>query len=207
MGYIPKVALYETVTVATANIVELATVKANANIDHDDDDAIIQLYIDTATEEVERLTNRLLNAVSLRGNYPGFKVVSTEYDYFVELERAPVRQVTAVQRFDVQTNDYVDISTDDYEIRQTSTFWRVLFYPYSAVNFIGITATGQRVPYPIRVTFDAGYADVNSVPNKIKMAIIHYATWLYNNRGDCADEKLPDHIDRLIGGCRVLRHY
>lgn len=205
MTYANKVALYEYTTPPSGEVVTLALTKSNANIDHDDDDTLLAFYIDSAVEEVERLTNRILRPATIRAGYATYERARSEYAYYVEAQRAPIRSITSVERYNPDTEVYDTVPTDDYVIEQTSSFWRILFYPYVQLDALFSLLYLDQVAYPIRVTFEAGYLNPDSVPSKLKLAVMQYATWLYNNRGDCSDEELPPHLTKLIGGCRVLR--
>ena len=182
MPYI-KVANYEFTTPPAGVVVTLDEVKQNARVDFSDEDTIIQIYIDSAVDRINKLTNRLLQPAVLNGFYPYPDTSRFEERLFVTLERAPITAVNEVAIWDGTA--YAALTTDQWEELKTSTYSRIWFN--STVIFNANLNFDDLIPYPIRVGFNAGYADASAIPPALKLAIIQYATWLYNTRGDCSD--------------------
>ena len=200
MGNKIKVNFYEETAVDPApTVVSLDDVKCHARVDYDDDDAVIQIYLDAAIERIEILTNRILRPVSIVCNAAFEDLTYFERYPFVELERNPTRAVTLVEVHN--GTDFETVDTDSFLVERKAGFWRVQLYPY---QFFRNYIFPVDVPYPIRVTFDAGYED-GQVPAKLRLAVMQYATWLWNNRGDCSEENIPEALWGLIGQCRILR--
>lgn len=196
-----KVNYYEFVTPPDPNVevVSLDVIKQNARIEHNDEDSIIQVYRDSAIERIEDLTNQLLRPSTIRVNAPYEEYTRLERYSIIELQRAPIRAVDSVAVWNGDA--FTPLDAEDYIIEEKAAYWRIQLYPFK--NF---SAYPVDVAYPLQAQFQAGYLQ-GQVPNKIKLAIIQYATWLYENRGDCSDENLPEGLQRLIGQCRVLRTF
>lgn len=205
MGYISKAAFYGVLTPPSGAPVDLATLKSHLRVTSTAEDAILQIYLDTAIEEVEACTNVLTRPADFTGNYGTFEYESTEYDLFVKLERSPFRAVTEVRAWDGDSFEVVD--PVEYRVENKSTYARVLFDNFADFNFLTLTAEGPEQPYPIQVDFSAGPADAANAPGALKLAILHYAAWLYDNRGDCEDATMPSTISKLISKHRIVDVY
>ncbi len=178
-----KTALYEFTTAPAGEVVSLDLVKSNANIDFDTDDALIQFYIDMAVDRISGLTGRLLQPVVLNGSYSYPDASGFECRLFVWIEKAPLTAINEVAIWD--GTDYVALDADEWAEEKTSTYSRILFD--STVIFNNSLDVDDLQPYPIRVGFDAGYPTSDDIPPGLRGAVMQYATWLYNNRGDCSD--------------------
>jgi len=180
-------------------VVSLDLIKCQGRIDYNDDDALLEIYRDTAIERIEDLTNRLLRPASVVCHAAFEDLTEFERYPFVELERNPCQSVTLVEFHN--GTDFETIDVDNYLVEQKAGYWRVQLYPY---QFFRNYTFPVDVPYPIRITFDAGYPD-GQITAKLKLAVMQYAVWLWNNRGDCSEEDLPPALWDLIGQCRIVR--
>lgn len=193
---------YEVITPPDTNIevVDRNLVVSNGNMDDSDpaEQALIDFYITAAEDRIEALTGRTLRPTTFRLNAPYGALSQYERYSYVEVERAPISAITTVEQYD--GNAFVTTDTDDYIIEQKAAYWRILFKDFDYQTL------PDDVAYPIRITFDAGYAD-GTVPKKLQLAVVQYATWLYTNRGDCSEEELPPALKSLIGQCRIIRTF
>lgn len=178
-----KVANYVFTTEPSGVVVSLDLVKSNARVDFDDEDVLIQMYIDMAIDRISRLTGRLLQPAVIDGFYPYPDASKYECQLFVTLEKAPITAVNEVAIWDGA--DYAVLSVTDYAEEKTATYSRILFD--STVIFNNSFNVDDVQPYPIRVGFDAGYPTSGDIPPALVGAVMQYATWLYNTRGDCSD--------------------
>jgi uncharacterized phiE125 gp8 family phage protein len=203
VGYWPKKALYQVTTAPTGEPVDLALLKQHIRVTSTAEDTLLQHYLDTAIEAVERCTNKLTRPAAFTGHYGRFEFLRTEYDIFVKLERFPFRAVTEVRAWDgLQFNV---VSTAEYKVEEKSeSYTRVLFDDFSDFNLLTVTAEGPEEPYPLQIDFTAGPATAAASNFMLKTAILHYGAWLYDNRGDCDEGDMPDTLRNLIGKQRIL---
>jgi uncharacterized phiE125 gp8 family phage protein len=198
-----KVNYYETIVEPDENIqvVSIDQIRKNARIDSNDEDSILKLYRDVAIEQVEKLTNRLLRPQTIRLNAPYEEYTRYEQYPIIEIQRNPVTSINNVSAYDGTT--FVVLDTEDYIIEQKAGYPRVQLYPF---NYFKTWNQPLDVAYPIRVDFVAGYAD-GEVPASLQLAVIQWATWLYENRGDCPEEQMPIALKKLINRYRILRTF
>jgi uncharacterized phiE125 gp8 family phage protein len=167
-------------------VVTLDLVKQNANIDFDSSDELLQFYIDTAIERIEKATGRLLRPAVSNGFYP-YPAYSKYYTTgYVPIERAPITAVNEVATWDEALGDYQALTlSTDYEIEQKFAHWRIVFE--GNVIFNENLDFDDIKPYLIRVGFDHGYATSDDIPFPLRTAVMQYATMLFENRGDCSE--------------------
>jgi len=172
----PALDYYEVSVEPVGLPVTLAKFKEFAKLDADDDsqDDLLQAFLDTATDDLERYTNRWFIEREAIGYYVGLEVSPFERYPFTEIQHAPLLSVSEV----AQWLGGAYTPTTDYHLKERDGYARLLF-PNSGIS------TGYDTPYPYRVTFEAGYGDADAVPPAIKLAIMMYAAYLYENRGDC----------------------
>ena len=169
-------------------------------IDNDADIDLITALILAATIQGEKYTNRAFTERVFTGFFSGFKQTQNERYPYIDLRRAPLRALNSVK---VMINDVLtDVDADDYQLKETSTFARILF-----VN----TISCDDVPYPIQVNFDAGYKNtVTDAPDDIKTAIKQHLAFLYENRGDVIPEGeigMPLEVQAIYSKYRILHTY
>jgi uncharacterized phiE125 gp8 family phage protein len=172
----PALDYYEVTVDPVGLPVTLAEFKEFAKLDADDDsqDALLTTFLDAATYDLELYTNRWFIEREAIGYYVGLEISPFERYPFTEIQHAPLLSVSEV----AQWLGGAYTATTDYQLKQRDGYARLLF-PNSGIS------TGIGNPYPYRVTFDAGYGDADAVPSAIKLAIMMYAAYLYENRGDC----------------------
>lgn len=180
-----KVNYYEFTTPPAGEVVSLDLVKANARVTSTSEDVLIQFYIDMAVDRISRLTGRLLQPAVLQGFYPFPTAGKFNRFLYVPVERAPITAINEVAIWDGTTQDYVALTTDQWDQEATATYSRILFD--STVIFDNTIDNDDLEPYLIRVDFDAGYPTSDDIPDSLRGAVMQYATWLYKNRGDCSN--------------------
>jgi len=178
----------------TVLAVSLDTVKLFLKIDVGDitrDDELALLIAD-ATDMVERYTNRYLSPRTVVGKFDsiGRGDCTMPYDY-LWLRRAPINDgaVTLVQLMGVSGAE--TIISADYRLKPFDDQARLYLIR-------GIGAPDPFEPYPLRVTFTAGYADENAIPPALKQGLLELIAFLDANRGDCGG------CGEVAGGCNAL---
>lgn len=181
--------------------VSLALFKTHARIDFDTEDTLLQLYLDTALLKVEEFSNQLLRPAQVRGNFPALDRKQFNDYPFVNLQRAPVRSVDVVRMWD---GDEFRVLTENvsYRVEQKEGYWRIVFDEFTNLGFFSLADDQQ---YPIQVDFSVGPSDAANADNRLKLAVLHQAAWLYDNGGECGGEEMPATVRKLIGSKRILR--
>jgi uncharacterized phiE125 gp8 family phage protein len=147
--------------------------KENLHVAHDADDPRIRALIIAAREFVEVWTGRSLvtQAITLKLDcFPSY-----EDDYTIRLPRGPVSALTSIAYYDTN-NVSQTLSSSLYETALTSEPARIR----------PITTTTWPLTYDrleaITVTYAAGYATPEAVPERIKQAMYLLVNHWYVNR-------------------------
>lgn len=184
------------ITPPAAEPVTLAEAKAQARVDHADEDALIAGLIAAATQHLdgwEGTLGRALVTQTWAARYPGFGCV-------LRLPLRPVQSVTSVVYRDATgAEETLDaglyrLQADElgaYVERVAETVW-----PETAARSDAVT-----------VTFVAGYGDPADVPRPIRQAMLMLIEHWYDNRGavlaGAAASPMPLAVDALLGPYRV----
>jgi len=169
--------IYTVGTEPTGYPVTLDEVKLFSKITNTVEDDLLDGLIAAATNIIEEYLHRwFLTRTDVVGEFDSIRISNSECFSFLEVRRSPLISVASVEVFD---NDAYTVLTvdDDYEVKRMSSFSRILIYD-------SISADYEKA-YPLKVTFDAGFGDIDDVPEAIKVAIKQMVNYLYLNRGDC----------------------
>ena len=183
------------ITVPPANLpLSLALVKEHLRLDAADtsQDTYLTLLINAATEYCQNVTGLTLIDTTFQTFRDGF------YSGIC-LERTPFSSLVSVER--LVDNVWTAVSTDVYYVSDE--------FPYAKV----LTQDNQCWPddedgirQSVRATFVAGYgADDTSVPSDIKIALLNHIAALYENRGDCAEDMIPQTTKTIYGNNKIIR--
>lgn len=188
----------------SGSLVSADEVKALARIDGTDEDALIASFVAAAVERLGAYTNRCFLTRTLRMETDRISSSGLEPWPFVEIERAPLGSVSAVEVVTTSGNQAVT----GFKVKDGGAFPRILF-PASAA----IPSEDPDEPLPLRITFTAGYGDASAVPADIKLAVMMLANFLYANRGDCMPEcagtegaaaGIPPEVRALVSRYRII---
>ncbi|MCP4489033.1 MAG: hypothetical protein GY820_17225 [Gammaproteobacteria bacterium] len=174
--------------------VTLEEVKALLRITSTAEDDLLDSLIAVATETLEAYTRRVFIERTVQEEFDSVMISGTEVYPFVKLCRSPLISVTTVEIYD--GTSFVE---ESYQTKDQPGFARILFNEWTY-------GTGD-TPFPLRVTFKAGYGDAVAVPSTIKQAIMMYANYLYVNRGDCNPEcrmGVPVGVRALLGAYKIV---
>ena len=139
------------------------------------DDPLITALISSAILFGEKFTNRVFIERTLEGFFSGIETSNCETTPFVTVRRAPLLAVTSVEV--LSGGSYTAFT--DYKVKDTGGFARILFE-----NGIYDASPDSDEPYPLKITFTAGYGAKYDVPADIKTALLAHVAFLYENRGD-----------------------
>lgn len=143
------------------------------------DDSLLTALITSVTLFGEKFTNRVFVKRTIEGFFSGLSASKFETAPFIQLRRAPLISVDAVEV--LVDGSYTAFT--DFEVKNTNGFPRVLF-----ANGIFDANPDTDTPYPLKITFQAGYGVTADVPNDIKTALKAHIAFLYENRGDVLAE-------------------
>lgn len=146
-----------------------------------EDNVLLSALIETCTAEGEDFTNRVFMERTFDGFFAGYQQSNCEIHPFIQIRRAPLIAIASVKLS--IAGSWVDVDSDGYELKQSSAFARIVF------NDISVLSGADDIPFPLKVTFTAGYGDENAVPEGINTAIMEYIFFRYANRGDTAPEE------------------
>jgi uncharacterized phiE125 gp8 family phage protein len=155
-----------------------AEAKAQARVDGNDENALIDTYIAAATAHVESVTGRAIISQV-------WEVVLDDFSDAMMLPKGPVQSITSVKYFDtaeveqtVSASDYVldNVSDPAWVVKAEDATW-----PEVAEGVNNVI-----------IRFVAGYS---TVPPEIKAAILLAVAHFYDNR---STGNIPEVVDRLL---------
>ncbi|WP_299076370.1 head-tail connector protein [uncultured Paraglaciecola sp.] len=161
-----------------APLFTLADLKGHMQVEHADDDTLIQLYLDAAIEYVEDVTRRVMNLANV-----SYQMDSFDDNY---LDLAPIRIITTITY------------TDSQNATQT----------LAGYTLRGCELMHDDFPSATKIVIDAvsGYGDVAGVvvdpPKTLQLAVYMLAAHFYENREDTItgvnSTQIPKGVDSLI---------
>jgi uncharacterized phiE125 gp8 family phage protein len=172
-------------------------VKMDADITADND--LLTALIITCTEEGEDFTNRVFMERTFEGYFAGYQESNCEIHPFIQIRRAPLIDISAVELS--VGGSFVAVDSDGYELKQTASYARIVF------TDVSVLSGADDIPYPLKVTFTAGYGDADDVPDGIETAIKEYIAFRYENRGDTGSQEksgMPKMVSALFKRFRIL---
>ena len=186
---------YTVITGPVGFPVTLEEVKADLKITSTASDSVLEDLIAVATDELEAYTRRYFIEREMLGEYDSINSTKLERYPFAKIERSPLKNIDSVQVS--RSNVFVD---QTYQLKDQSTFARILFND-------GISCLDD-IPFPLKISFFAGYGDADAVPVRIKSAIRRLVVYLFQNPGYCDDgctaENLPGDVRMLIASFRIV---
>lgn len=180
-------------TAPTSEPLTVSDVKAHANIDTTDDDALLTTYIIAAREHVEDKINRTL--------------ITQTWDYYLdrfhnvmEMPKAPLQSVSAITYVDTDGATQT-LSTSIYTVDSDSDPGRV------------VLAYNQSWPSVradinvVKITFISGYGNAAAVAQAIKHAMLLLVSHWYESRESASQINLtniPSGVDSLLSPYRIV---
>jgi len=162
--------MYVVTTGPTQRPITLQEAKTWVAVDTVDTDALIEMLIDSATEQVENLTGLALGSRELQ-EY--FDVLTLP----LELGVSPVTAISLIEYRDTSTGTYQTWASTNYDTDIINMPARIVLKPDGTAPTVGDYANA------IRVTYTAGYTSAN-IPKRAKQAISLLVADGYDNRED-----------------------
>lgn len=159
------------------------------------DDALITYLIKAATGFFEKITGRDLITKTYRTYLDNFPVVNGLYYYSgvspllpqyqdngIWLRKSRLQAITSIKYY----LDGVQVTWDSLNYYTTISSDYSAIYLVNNANFPSDVDVRKQA---IEINFTAGYgADDTSVPDDVQQALLRFISYLYDNRGDCADK-------------------
>ncbi|MCH1385752.1 MAG: head-tail connector protein [Flavobacteriaceae bacterium] len=175
---------YKQVSKIEKNVISLDEVKLYLRIFGDDDNTMIQMFIDAAYQNAERIT--------------GLDLLTTTYECYrpsfygdLTIRRAPFQSVESIEY--LKDGVYTTLDSSKYKVTDTLS--------YGVIDQIEPPSTDDDVK-SVKITFKTGYGDdIGSVPYPIKLSLLQMVSLWYDNRGAC---ECPDSISEILSGYQVI---
>jgi len=174
--------------------IDIDYVKCWTRIDQDADDVVLNSLILAAREYVEKFTRRALITQTLEERFDCFP------GNCFELRRSPVQSVTSIEYFDINDVEQTVSATTVYETDLNSEPARI------ALREGGVWPTVDSRLDPVKVTYVAGYATPEEVPESIRLAMAMLVDHWYEHRSPVTELKLaqtPISVRALLAQNRV----
>jgi uncharacterized phiE125 gp8 family phage protein len=181
--------------------VRVDEVKAWCRITNNLDNAILEGLCLASTLGLQAYCNRVFIEKKFMGYFQNVKYSRYEPYPYIVIKRSPIISDANILSV-VMTIDGVDTTlTKDtqYLIKRNTGFTRIWFN--DTIDY------DRTLPYPIKVSFIAGYGVEEIVPDDIKTAIKAYSAYMYENRGDIETSKtrlIPDDVKRYLAPSRRI---
>lgn len=189
---------YWTMTIKpTSYPVTVDEIKEFARIDGDDEDDILETFLESVINGVETYLGRSLITRTYK------MIMDNWQEREIELPMPPLISVTSVTTVDEDDTATTYASTNYFVVTE-SIPGRLVIKKDSTLptnterNYAGYT-----------ITWTAGYGKANDVPTQLKTAIKQWVTMIYENRSMTDNEILhnepPPDVKQILRPYRVLR--
>lgn len=179
------------VTGPTTGAVSISEVKANTNIDFDDDDVLVHGLIEAATRAVGEMSGRVLMTETWSASFASGQRGK------LCLPKSPVQSITSITYYDSDDVQQTANVNDFYLFRDDDVAY---LCPKSGSEWPNANTDRWDA---ITVTFVAGYT---AVPTSLKHAVLMMVDHYYENRGATSERKVsevPLGVDHLVSLDRV----
>lgn len=158
--------------------VSLADAKEHLRVvDFSDDDDYITALITAARHTVERATRRALwTGQTWQAGYEGFGNFSTVRGR-LSIPKPPLAAVSSVQYYD-SDNALQTVSSSAYVVDDSGSDRAIIGF----TSDFSLPALSCDYAAPVRVTFTAGYADADAMPDGLVQAMKYLIQHFYDNR-------------------------
>lgn len=187
---------YILITGTSTLAVSLANTKAWLKIPSslDADNTLITYLIKAATGFFEKITGRDLITKTYRTYLDNFPIVNGLYYYSGVSPLIPQYQDNGIwlRKSRLQTVTSIKYLKDGVQLTWDSlNYYTTINSDYSAIYLVDGANFPENIDVrkqAVEINFTAGYgADDTSVPDDVQQALLRFISFLYDNRGDCAD--------------------
>lgn len=185
--------LYSKVTTEpTSEPILLADAKTHLHVDHNEEDLLINILIQSAREIIEQRTNRSLITQTRTLKLDYFpRLLSPEGWGQITLPYGPVSALTSIYYYNESEQNTL-LASSDYWTDFTSNLPRVIVKNSWPSTY--------DMPNAVTVLYVAGYGTASIVPRPLISAMYLVLGHLYENREQVGDvrHELPFGVDHLI---------
>jgi uncharacterized phiE125 gp8 family phage protein len=174
------------VTPATELPLTLDEVKAHLRMDGTDEDDYITLLLKSAVQQAQNFTNRQIMPAT-------FQLYLDRLPSSVPLPRPPFAEITSFKATDDAGQEVVFEETD-YTLTETE---------HTTIRGIADSGWYASCYSDIKITYKAGYATADAVPEDIKSALLLMIGSMYENRED-KTERFPKASESMLTPYRVI---
>ncbi|MBN8607046.1 MAG: hypothetical protein J0L81_09030 [Caulobacterales bacterium] len=179
------------ITASTAEPVTLEELRAFGQVDHTDDDALLECLAVAAREFVESSAGVALPAQTWE------LAVRDWPSRIIKLPRPPLQAVESLKHRDAAGNLVTLAENTDYRVDLAGG----AVEPVSAWPRVGDYSDA------VQLRFTAGYAGADDVPQRAKLAIMSLAAFWYDHRNpaepsDGATRRVPFHVKAMLAQLR-----
>lgn len=167
-------------------VVTLAQAKANARIEYNDEDALLQLYVDAVTDEIEKITGTIVLERKVVVGFPRFK-------HHFKIPVYPVTAVDSVKYYD-KNGDLKTVNPENYQFITGELGNQIVTFK----NFDFPTTEADNA-YPVLIEVTCGYTTA-TMPADIKRAAL-----LMFGSAETYREDMPLKLNR--SAYNILKHY
>ena len=181
-----RIAYSKVIYAATADPISLQEAKTHLRVDHDDEDALINILKQAATEMAELHTGRSFctqTRVMKFDNFPSGDIC---------IQNGPLISISGTDTAS-SPNTLGITYYDDDEVLQTlsaSEYWVDSSSNIARIIFKDSWPSTYDMPNAVIVTYTAGYGDPITVPGAIRQAILLILGHLYENRESVSVEQM-----------------
>jgi len=188
---------YRTIIDPISYPVTIDEIKSFARIDGNDQDALLEIFLQGVIEDIETYLGRALVE----------RTIQMTMDFWnsneVELKKPPLISVISVSTVNDSDVETVYDSNNYYIITESIPGKLII------KNGIELPSNFDRSFSGFRITYTAGYGDVSKVPSKIKVAIMQWVTMIYEGRSmtknDISYNEPPPEVKRILSNFRVVK--
>lgn len=166
---IEDITAFQRVTDAASEPITLTEAKAQLRVDTSDEDTYITSLIQAAREHAEDATGLALLEQTWRATFDNGTLPD---GLLVELPRPPLISVDSITYLDTDGNSQT-LSTDNYTVDTDARPGRILFSDMPSIKATLAALT---------INYTCGFADADSVPMKIKQAMLLMITHWFEIR-------------------------
>ena len=184
-------------TEPTQEPVTVDEVKTHLRIDHANDDGLLRVFIKAAREALEIELGRTLCATTLQLKLDDFP---TADPYKIELPKSPVQSVTSIKYYN-GNGVLTTIDAANYQADTDSEPARVM--PVNGYYWPTVQADKL---HAVIVEYDAGYSNLDAIPQGIKHALFLLLGHWYENRESTSPltiKQVPFALETLINQNRI----
>lgn len=157
-----------------ADVVTLVEAKEFMRITFNNDDALIQTLINAAVKYAEKYMNRDLLTTTWE-NYRNLDIQD------MTLRRGGFQSLTKIEY----------LLDDSYELLADTEYKFSIGGVFGVICEIDVPNADVNCNKSLKITFKTGFGDTGSdIPEDIKLAIKNHVSFMYENRGECSENKM-----------------